>query len=36
MSRKKGIFVLTKMKGKDKEWLLIKKKDGHADMNFKI
>lgn len=32
----KGVFVLTKMKGKDKEWLLIKKKDRHADMNFKI
>ena len=26
----KGAFVLVKMKGKDKEWLLIKKKDEHA------
>ena len=26
----KGAFVLAKMKGKDKEWLLIKKKDEHA------
>ena len=27
----KGIFVLTRMKGKDKEWLLIKKRDEYAD-----
>lgn len=32
----KGAFVLTKMKGKDKEWLLIKKKDDHADPSFKL
>lgn len=32
----KGAFVLTKMKGKDKEWLLIKKKDEHADPSFKL
>lgn len=27
----KGAFLLMKMKGKDKEWLLIKKKDEYAD-----
>ncbi|MCL4537553.1 MAG: 3'-phosphoesterase [Nitrospirae bacterium] len=27
----KGVFILTKMKGKDKEWLLIKKRDEYAD-----
>ena len=32
----KGVFVLTRMKGKDKEWLLIKKKDEHADTSFRI
>lgn len=32
----KGVFVLTRMKGKDKEWLLIKKKDEHADASFRI
>ena len=32
----KGIFVLLKFKGKDKEWLLIKKKDKFADESFKI
>lgn len=32
----KGIFVLAKMKGKDKEWLLIKKKDDYQDPGFKI
>lgn len=30
----KGEFALTKMSGKDNEWLLIKKKDKHADYNF--
>ena len=29
----KGEWVLVRMKGK-KEWLLIKKKDGHADVRF--
>ncbi len=28
----KGIFVLIKMKDKDKEWLLIKKRDEHAGL----
>lgn len=32
----KGIFVLTRMKGKEKEWLLIKKKDEYADPAFKL
>ncbi len=27
----KGIFVLTRMKGKEKEWLLIKKRDEFAE-----
>lgn len=31
----KGVFVLTKMKGRDKEWLLIKKGDEHAGSHFK-
>jgi bifunctional non-homologous end joining protein LigD len=30
----KGIFALARMSGKDKEWLLIKKTDKHADFNF--
>lgn len=25
-----GVFVLTRLKGKEKEWLLIKKKDAYA------
>ncbi len=32
----KGVFVLAKMKGKDKEWLLIKKRDEYGDPNFKL
>lgn len=32
----KGVFALVKMKGKQKEWLLIKKKDEHAEPGFKI
>jgi bifunctional non-homologous end joining protein LigD len=32
----KGIFVLVKMSGKQKEWLLIKKKDGHAEPGFML
>ncbi len=32
----KGVFVMTKMKGKEKEWLLIKKKDGFADPLFRL
>lgn len=32
----KGVFVLTRMKGKDKEWLLIKKGDEYADAAFKM
>ncbi len=30
----KGAFVLARMSGKDKEWLLIKKTDKYADNNF--
>ncbi len=30
----KGLFVLTKMAGKEKEWLLIKKKDQFARVDF--
>lgn len=29
-----GAFVLVRMKGKRKEWLLIKTKDGYADSSF--
>ncbi len=29
----KGAFVLLKLRGKEKEWLLIKKKDEFADLN---
>ncbi len=32
----KGGFVLTRMHGKKKEWLLIKKRDGYADPGFKL
>ncbi len=32
----KGKFVLLRLKGKEKEWLLIKKKDEYADYNFKL
>lgn len=34
--RLKGMFVLAKMKGKEKEWLLIKKTDEFSDPKFKI
>lgn len=30
----KGLFVLARMSGKEKEWLLIKKNDEFADRNF--
>lgn len=30
----KGAFALARMSGKEKEWLLIKKRDGFADENF--
>ncbi len=33
--RLRGAFVLTKLKGKDKEWLLIKKKDEYAVTSYK-
>ena len=33
--RLKGSFVLARMSGKEKEWLLIKKKDSFSDENFK-
>ena len=32
----KGIFVLARMSGKDKEWLLIKKNDDYADSKFRM
>ena len=32
----KGIFVLARMSGKDKDWLLIKKTDEFADRNFRL
>jgi bifunctional non-homologous end joining protein LigD len=32
----KGMFVLTRMSGKDKDWLLIKKTDEFADRNFRL
>jgi len=32
----KGMFALVRMSGKDKEWLLIKKKDEYADDTFTI
>lgn len=35
-SKLKGVFVLTKMRGKEKEWLLIKKKDRYADPDFRL
>lgn len=32
--RLKGLFTLARMSGKEKEWLLIKKKDEFADSHF--
>jgi bifunctional non-homologous end joining protein LigD len=32
----KGMFVLVKMSGKEKEWLLMKKKDEYAEPDFKL
>lgn len=32
----RGAFVLTKLKGKEEDWLMIKKKDEFADYNFKL
>ncbi|MEW5746775.1 MAG: DNA polymerase ligase N-terminal domain-containing protein [Nitrospirota bacterium] len=32
----KGGFVLTRMRGKEKEWLLIKRRDAHADPGFRL
>ncbi|MCX7857339.1 MAG: 3'-phosphoesterase [Deltaproteobacteria bacterium] len=32
----KGLFVLAKLKGKEKDWLLIKKKDEYASYDFKL
>lgn len=31
-----GVFILLRLKGKEKEWLLIKKKDEFADPKFRI
>lgn len=31
-----GVFILLRLKGKEKEWLLIKKKDEYADPKFRI
>lgn len=33
-SKLKGLFVLFRMKGKEKEWLLVKKKDGLEEPGF--
>ena len=32
----KGAFALVRMSGKEKEWLLIKKRDSYADDSFKL
>ncbi|OPY65400.1 MAG: putative DNA ligase-like protein [Syntrophorhabdus sp. PtaU1.Bin002] len=32
----KGVFVLTRLKGKDKEWLMIKKNDRYANPIFTL
>jgi bifunctional non-homologous end joining protein LigD len=32
----KGMFVLLRFTGKDKDWLFIKKKDNYADYNFRL
>ncbi|MGE5301028.1 MAG: DNA polymerase ligase N-terminal domain-containing protein [Acidobacteriota bacterium] len=32
----KGVFVLARMSGKEKEWLLIKKSDELADRDFRL
>jgi bifunctional non-homologous end joining protein LigD len=32
----KGMFLLTRMRGKEKEWLMIKKNDDFADRNYKL
>lgn len=32
----RGTFVLTRMSGKDKDWLLIKKTDEYADRHFRL
>ena len=32
----KGTFVIARMSGKEKDWLLIKKKDQFADSNFRL
>lgn len=32
----KGLFALVRMSGKEKEWLLIKKKDEYADRTFRM
>jgi bifunctional non-homologous end joining protein LigD len=32
----KGTFVLARMSGKEKEWLLIKKNDEFADRNYRL
>lgn len=32
----KGIFALIRMKGKEKEWLLVKKKDKFANTHFRL
>lgn len=32
----RGLFSLFRMSGKEKEWLLVKKNDGHADRSFRL
>ena len=34
--RLKGRFVLIRLKGRERQWLLIKEKDGHANYGWKI
>lgn len=34
--RLKGAFVMTRLKGKAKEWLIMKKKDGYAKSSYEI
>ena len=35
-NKMKGLFALIRMSGKEKEWLLIKKKDEYADSSFQL
>ena len=35
-NKMKGLFALIRMSGKEKDWLLIKKKDEYADSSFQL